>query len=137
MNGQFSKKWSINKKEMLIVLSHHGNTNHNYFESLRPSSRNGYYDKRAQAGEDRTLCTYCSWKRRQSTIWESVWRVPKTRTPYDDTVTPSLGMYVKNSKSTCHSDSYSLCHKNIHKVKLCYQPKGLETDEWTKKMGYI
>lgn len=74
---------------MLIVLSHHGNTNHNYFESLRPSSRNGYYDKRAQAGEDRTKT-----EPYVLTAGENVGSLPvmgismefsKTRTPHDDT----------------------------------------------------
>lgn len=42
-----------------------------------------------------------------------MWRVLELEVelPHDDTVMPSLGMYLKDSKSTCHSDSYSLFQK--------------------------
>lgn len=41
---------------------------------------------------------------------------------HDDILLPSLGIYLKVSKSI-HSDIYSLCLNSIHKGKWCYQPR--------------
>lgn len=124
---------------MFIVLSHHGNTNHNYFVSLHLSSQNGYYDKRAHAGEDMKMTEPYVLLVKMQVVHlhgNQYGEFSKLELPHDDIVMLYLGMYVQNSKSTCHSDSCHLRYKNIYKVKLCDQPKGLETDEWTKK-GYI
>lgn len=61
---------------------------------------------------------------------------PEVVLPYNnDIVMPFLDMYLKDSKSSCHIESYILCFNNIHKSKLCYQPTGLKTNEWAKNVG--
>lgn len=152
-NKEMANKY---EKEMFIVLSHQGNTNQTTLRFM-PSQSEWLSCKERERHRERE-----SMREREhiSTCWwgcgtlyiagENVSSLsameismqscqkPEVVLPYNnDIVMPFLDMYLKDSKSSCHIESYILCFNNIHKKQAMLSANRSENKWMGKKCGGV